>query len=181
MSRALLYVVIVAGSAASVATSQLPDTWDITGSDTLDGAVLDDQTTVRRFRIVAERHGDAAFEDESGSVGYGLTLMGANNGSRFAQLRITLTPVLPFGPPLVELADVFPGSSEPLNVIGVAAWDTCLDDPCVEEYELAIERLEELDDPSVVITGFINGTISGRGGENEPEGTRIVMTVTELP
>jgi len=171
-------IVIAAGAAASIATSQAPDGWHKQQEFLLGDQVFDEQRIKVVYAVHAEISGTAPYKDLDGFLTAHLTFTEASSVTTASELRVTWKSITN-GNETVELVKL--DARELYADIGV--FEHCALPPCAEDFELTVELVN-----AAGARAFVQGGIDlGAGGRAEDgsyykieQATQLVLDVTPL-
>lgn len=170
-------ITIAIAAAASIATSQLPEQWNVLRSASVDPVVLARQQPKAVYAIHAEVTGPGPYTDLGAYVTPYITPRATGTFTTLDVLRVTLRSITNPGVESVEERVLPESSGYPWG--DIAAFTHCATPPCAEDLELIIELVGG-DGLAVDITG--NVEISVRGDDYDLERTtQVTFTASRVP
>jgi hypothetical protein len=176
-SRLWPRITLAVAAAASVATSQLPQGWWVSGSAPLDQIDLDGEHTKAVYAIHIEVTGTGPYTDLAGDLTPHLSARATGLLTTQAVLRVTMRSITNPGVETVE--DRMLPDSSGASWTELPAWTHCATPPCVEDLELTVELIGT-DALSATVTGTID--VSARGDNYDLERTtQVTINASPLP
>lgn len=177
-SRAWQRIAIGLAAAASIATSKLPDGWNVSAGFAADPIVVETPGSKVTYAIHVDIDGPGPYTDFTGDLTANVStrVLAATSLDAPVQLRATLSSTT--NPDLAEIQDfTLPGTMQIAPTL--AAWTHCATPPCSEDFELTLELITTTSAPIELTT---NIGIAAAGANYDLERTTTVMIdVSTLP
>lgn len=170
-------ITIAIAAAASIATSQLPENWNVIRSVSVDRVVLDRQQPRAVYAIHAEVAGPGPYTDLGAYVTTYITPRATGTFTSVDVLRVTLRSITNPGVESVEERVLPETSGYPWG--DIAAFTHCATPPCAEDLELIVELVGG-DGLAVELTGNVDISVSGDNYELERT-TQVTFTASRVP
>ena len=178
-SRFWQATLVTVAAAASVATSQAPESWSSRASQQIETVFFDSQQRTKAVYVLhAEVSGKGPYKDLGGLLSANV-LLRSTSGLFFEQrMRVTLTSLTNPEQQVIEE----PVLTGPLELfVDVPAWTHCALPPCTEDFELTVELLSSTTDTGPLeISGRVESLATGDDWELEHT-TTSTLTVSLLP
>jgi hypothetical protein len=179
-SRRTVGLVLAAGALASVATSYVIEEWNFARSVPVETA-LDATRPLSQHAISAELTGAFPIRGLYGYLEVEVEVTAALTGTATSATTLILRQgEVELDRETVGLA---PAARTTVTLSANAFTAGCEVAPCVDGWELDIERLPVVDSPGVTISGDATLTINGTDDDEDmlpPPGTELFVTITEL-
>jgi hypothetical protein len=165
-------LLIAAGAFASIATSKL-ESWELSQPQDLPASAIDSQTPSVRFLVHTELHGAEPIPTLGGilEVNISVKARAASSGSATIELQSLTHPDVAPVTHTVALNNTYS------DYLSLAQWASCDVDPCVEDFEVVVERDPTADLPPIDVTGDLT-TMAWADKGAEPVGAALDITVT---
>jgi hypothetical protein len=177
-SRFWQRIAIAVAAAASVATSQLPEGWNVSGGGTFEATLLDAQHTQVKYAIHAEVSGPGPYTDLAGLITATVRAQQLGMFDNAIQLRITLRSTTN---PEVEagIAELTLPNITPELGANLFAWTHCTTPPCAEDFEVIVETIGT-GAPALDLTGGVRVDANGENYDLEAT-TQVTVTTSLVP
>jgi hypothetical protein len=170
-------ITIAIAAAASVATSQLPEQWNVLRSVSVDRVVLDRAAPKAVYAIHAEVTGPGPYTDLGAYVTTYINPRATGTFTSLDVLRVTLRSITNPGVESVEERVLPESSGYPWG--DIAAFTHCATPPCGEDFELVVELVGG-DGLAVEIGGNVEISVSGDNYDLERT-TQVTFTASRVP
>ena len=178
MSKLRTRTILAVAAAASIATSQVPNTWHSSAEAPTEAAQLDTQRPKVVYAIHTEVAGPGPYENLFGDLSATIT---ANTTARIdGELRFRVTLQSTTNPLQLVTDEVgLPQASQAFP--DLPAWTHCSLPPCAEDFELTIELLGSTATTGPIdFSGLVQINSTGDNSDRE-RSTQTTITVTRLP
>jgi hypothetical protein len=171
--RKLTCLLIVAGAFASIATSQVPPAWTLSQRGDLTAAVIDNQTPSVRFLVHTELHGAEPIPTLDGVLEANVLVSAQTMATGSATIELhSLTH-----PDVMPVTHTVGLNNKFSDYLSLDQWLACDVDPCIEEFEIVVQRDASADLPPLDVSGYVQTMAWGKQGPM-PAGAALDVTVT---
>jgi hypothetical protein len=167
-------LVLVAGALASVATSRIVTSWELSDDATLSLSTIEAAGSVT-YPIQIELGGAGPYPALDGTLTATITIAPRTSPTLANSVLVRLASTTDA---TVFDESLWPRLGDDSNVVSISipAWNGCNDEACAENLELVITS-QSLEPLNADITGTLAVTAHAEGGDEAPEGTSISITV----
>ena len=171
-------IVIAAGAAASIATTQL--WWTVEQTASLDPSVLDEQNPTRLYAIQATAEtGKRTPASPDGEVDISIDLS-AREGTGVQSINVEVELSSPTDGGIQTLSLTVPPGGHATGTVSVNVWEGCMPPSCTENLTLTLRRQQAVGSPTIDVTGSVYAQFRGAESRDPPPGAGIVLDITNV-